>query len=107
MARARSAPRSGIDAPMIEMVQIDYHLTPFRAERFAALYRPVVPRVLAYGAKGYAFYRSEEDSDHFVHESLWEDRAAFHRFWMSREMHLTREKILGLYEHPVIPSWAT
>jgi quinol monooxygenase YgiN len=92
---------------MIEMVQIDFHLTPFRAERFAALYRPVVPRVLVYGAKGYAFYRSEEDPDHFVHESLWEDRTGFDRFWMSREMHLTREKILGLYEQPVIPSWAT
>jgi quinol monooxygenase YgiN len=89
------------------MVHIDYRLTPFRAERFAALYRPLVPRVLAYGAKGYSFYRSEEDSDHFVHASLWEDRAGFQRFWMSREMNLMREKIMGYYEQPVIPTWAT
>jgi quinol monooxygenase YgiN len=92
---------------MIEMVQIDYHLTPFRAERFAALYRPIVPRVMAYGAKGYIFYRSEDDSDHFVHGSLWDDRAAFQRFWVSAEMQEMRQKVLGLYEQPVIPAGAT
>lgn len=92
---------------MIEMAQIDYHLTPFRAERFAALYRPIVPRVLAYGAKSYFFYRSEEDSDHFVHASLWEDRAGFQRFWMSREMDEMREKVTGLYVQPLLPTWAT
>lgn len=92
---------------MIEMAQIDYHLTPFRAEKFAALYRPIVPRVLAYGAVGYSLTRSEEDSDHFVHASLWEDREGFHRFWMSREMQEMRVKIIGLYAQPVLPSWAT
>ena len=34
----------------MEVVQLDYHVTPFRAQRFAELYWPVVPRVLAYGA---------------------------------------------------------
>ena len=91
---------------MIEMVQIDYHLTPFRSERFASLYRPIVPRVMAYGARGYSFLRSEEDSDHFVHSSLWEDRAAFQRFWLSREMQAMREKTAGLYEQPVVPGWS-
>jgi heme-degrading monooxygenase HmoA len=89
------------------MVSIDYHLTPFRAQRFADLYRPIVPRVLAYGAKGYSFFRAEEDADHFVHTSLWENRADFQRFWLSREMEAVKEKIVGLYEQPVIPSWAT
>ena len=92
---------------MIELVQIDYHVTPLRAERFAALYRPIVPRVLAYGATGYSFLRSEEDSDHFVHGSLWEDRAGFQRFWLSREMQEMRQKTAGLHGQPVVPSWAT
>jgi quinol monooxygenase YgiN len=105
LALSASGNRRGTS--MIEMVQIDYHLTPFRAEKFASLYGPAVPRVLAYGAKGYSFYRSQEDSDHFVHQSLWEDRADFQRYWHSREMHLARERIIGLYEQPVIPSWAT
>ena len=92
---------------MIEVCHIDFHLTPFRAERFASLYRPAVPRVLVYGAKAYAFYRSEDDADHFVHESLWEDREDFKRYWFSREMQQVRERVIGLYEQPVIPSWLT
>ena len=93
---------------LIEMAQLDFHVTPFRAERFAALYRPAVPRVLAYGAKGYFFYRSEEDSDHFVHASLWEDRAGFQRYWMSREMQDdAREGHRGSTCSPLLPSWAT
>jgi heme-degrading monooxygenase HmoA len=92
---------------LIDMAIIDYHLTPFRAQRFFDLYRPVVPRVLAYGAKGYSFFRIEEDADHFVHTSLWEDRADFRRFWMSREMEAVRQRIIGLYEQPVIPAWST
>ena len=92
---------------MVEMCHIDFHLTPFRAQKFADLYRPIVPRVMAYGAKGYSFYRSVEDADHFVHTSLWEDRSDFQRFWFSREMQRTQEQIIGLYEQPVIPSWST
>ena len=89
------------------MVSIDYHLTPFRAERFYSLYRPIVPRVMAYGAKGYSFTRYEDDSDHFVHSSYWEDRADFQRFWLSREMQEIRQATGSLYEQPVIPGWST
>jgi quinol monooxygenase YgiN len=89
----------------MNMVELDFHVTPFRATRFDELYRPAVPRVLAYGAKGYMFYRSEEDSDHFVHASLWEDRAGFERYWFSREMQDVRVRITGLYGQPVLPHW--
>jgi heme-degrading monooxygenase HmoA len=92
---------------MLEMVNIDFHLTPFRAEKFSTIYRPIVPRVMVYGAKGYSFYRSEEDSDHFVHASLWEDRADFQRFWFSREMTEMRQKTVGLYGQLLLPAWST
>lgn len=91
----------------MEMVHLDFHVTPLRAQRFAELYRPAVPRVLAYGAKGYMFYRSEEDSDHFIHSSLWEDRADFHRYWFSREMQAVRTRVIGYFVQPLLPSWAT
>jgi quinol monooxygenase YgiN len=91
---------------MLEMASIEYHLTPFRAEKFAAIYWPIVPRVLAYGAKGYAFYRSEEDSNHFTHTSLWEDRDGFQRFWHSREMIEMRDRIVGLYDQLTLPEWS-
>jgi hypothetical protein len=42
-----------------------------------------------------------------VHESLWEDREDFKRYWFSHEMQQVRERVIGLYEQPVIPSWLT
>jgi quinol monooxygenase YgiN len=103
-APAASGARAGdSNAALMEAVQIEFQTTPFRAERFAELYGPAVPRVLAYGAKGYLFYRSVEDPQHFVHLSLWEDRAAFDRWWFSREMQEVRESIAGIHEQPVLP----
>jgi quinol monooxygenase YgiN len=89
----------------MDAVQIDWQSTPFRAERFLELYSPAVPRVMAYGAKGYLFYRSEDDPQHFVHISLWEDHDDFDRYWFSREMQKVRESVAGLHGQPVLPHW--
>ena len=89
----------------MEALQVDFHTTPFRAERFLELYSPAIARVLAYGAKGYVFYRSEEDPDHFVHVSFWEDRSDFERYWFSEEMGAVRERTAGLHGQPVLPHW--
>jgi quinol monooxygenase YgiN len=89
----------------MDVMQIDYHTTPFRAARFLALYEPAAGRVLAYGAKEYVLFRDEEDPDHFVHLSFWEDRSAFDRYWFSRDMQEVRQQITGLYGQPVLPHW--
>jgi quinol monooxygenase YgiN len=89
----------------MDVVQIEFHATPLRAERFLELYEPTVPRVLAYGASGYLFYRSEEDPQHFVHLSFWDDRTDFDRYWFSQEMQEVRQRIGGLHEQPVSPHW--
>jgi quinol monooxygenase YgiN len=89
----------------MEAVQIDFHTTPFRADRFLQLYRPAIARVLAYGASGYAFLRSEEDPQHFVHLSFWEERDQFDQYWYSREMQEVRQSVAGLYGQPVLPHW--
>jgi quinol monooxygenase YgiN len=84
---------------------IEYQATPFRAERFRELYEPAAARVLAYGATGYLFYRSEDDPDHFVHVSFWDDRHDFDRYWFSHEMQEARQGVAGLYGQPVLPHW--
>jgi quinol monooxygenase YgiN len=89
----------------MDAAQIDFHTTPFRAERFLERYRPAIARVVAYGAGGYLFYRSEEDPQHFVHLSFWEDRGDFDRYWFSTEMQEVRQSIAGLHEQPVVPNW--
>jgi quinol monooxygenase YgiN len=86
-------------------MQVDFHTTPLRANKFLELYRPAISRVLAYGAKGYLFYREEEDPDHFVHLSFWEDGGGFNRYWYSSEMQEIRQKVAGLYGQPVLPHW--
>jgi heme-degrading monooxygenase HmoA len=89
----------------MEAIQIEWQATPFRAERFARAYMPAVARVLAYGARGYAFFRSEDDPDHFTHLSFWEERGDFERWWLSDEMQLIRQNVAGLHSQPVLPHW--
>ena len=101
MAEQPAAQRRGA----ANVMQIDFHATPFRGEKFLELYRPAVSRVLAYGAEGYLFYRHEADPDHFVHLSFWENREDFNRYWFSREMQQVRQQIAGLHGQPVLPEW--
>ncbi len=88
-----------------EVVQLDFHVTPLRVERFVDIYRPAVPLVLEYGAQGYSFYRVEDDPSHFVHVSYWDDRAKFDRYWMSREMRDIRTRINGMHDHLLLPHY--
>jgi heme-degrading monooxygenase HmoA len=89
----------------LDVLTIEYQSTPFRAERFLEMYEPAIARVLAYGAKGYLFYRSVDDPDHFVHVSYWEERQDFDRYWLSREMREIRKRVSGLHNLPVLPHW--
>jgi hypothetical protein len=104
---ARPAERVRRSASLMDAVQLDYVVTPFRAQRFVDLYRPALARPLSYGASSYLFYRSEDDSDHFVHMSFWEDRSGFDRWWFSREMQAVRVAVSGLHGQPLIPHWHT
>jgi heme-degrading monooxygenase HmoA len=99
--RARVGPALSV----MDSAQLDFHTTPFRAERFYELYRPAIARPVAYGASGYLFYQVEEDPNHFVHLSFWEDRRGFQRWWLSDEMQAVRQRVDGLYGQPVLPYW--
>jgi hypothetical protein len=106
LASIRPSQRTS-ERKLMDAVQLDYHLTPFRAQRFVDLYRPAIKRPLSYGASGFLFYRSEEDSDHFVHTIFWEDRAGFQRWWFSQEMQDIRVAVAGLHGQPLLPKWNT
>jgi hypothetical protein len=105
---ASTRPSQGTsERKLMDAVQLDYAVTPFRAQRFVDLYRPAIKRPLSYGATGFLFYRGEEDADHFVHLILWEDRAGFQRWWLSPEMQEIRVAISGLHGQPLLPEWHT
>jgi heme-degrading monooxygenase HmoA len=107
LAHARASERRNGRTALMDAAQLDYIVTPFRAQRFVDLYRPAIARPRSYGASGYLFYRSEEDSAHFVHMSFWVDRADFNRWWFSREMQEVRVAVAGLHGQPVLPHWHT
>lgn len=104
---SRNRPRGQGEVRLMDAVQLNYFVTPFRAQRFVDLYRPAITRPLAYGADGYLFYRNEEDSDHFVHMIFWEERAGFQRWWFSHEMQEIRVAVSGLHGQPLLPMWNT
>jgi quinol monooxygenase YgiN len=89
----------------MELMTVEFQATPFRAERFRKLYEPAIARAASFGSTGHLFYRSEEDPDHFVHMSFWNDKRDFERYWFSREMQEIRQQIAGLYALPVLPHW--
>ena len=105
--QGRAAQRRNAGTAPPQVLQLDWVVTPFRAQRFYELYRPAIARPLAHGATGYLFYRSEDDSDHFVHMTFWQDRAGFDRWWLSREMQEIRVAVSGLHGQPMAPHWHT
>ena len=84
---------------------IDWHVTPFRADRWIEIWRPALDRALAYGASTSYIGRNEDDPLHFRQVSIWDDRDAFERYWYSEEISSLREAALSLYHKPLLPTW--
>ena len=90
---------------MAEVNVINWHVNPFRADRWYAIWRPALERAGAFGATRFTLTRSEDDHLHFVQTTVWESRADFERFWSSDEVSRARQDALDLYNKPVLPSW--
>ncbi len=90
---------------MLEVNYIDFHVTPFRADRFFAIWESAAARSLAFGAKSWKISRSEEDPLLFRQETIWDDRADFERYWYSEELEKKRREAINYYGKPLLPSW--
>lgn len=86
---------------------IDWHVHPFRAERWFEGWQPAAARALAFGAKSYSLTRAEDDPLHFRQTTVWDRREDFERYWASDEVAAAREQLIGLYNKPVNPEWHT
>ncbi|MGH2951124.1 MAG: putative quinol monooxygenase [Solirubrobacterales bacterium] len=89
----------------MEVNYIDWHVTPFRADRWLETWRPALDRALAFGATASYVTRSEDDPLHFRQVSVWSDRADFDRYWASDELSSLREEALPYFQKPVYPVW--
>jgi quinol monooxygenase YgiN len=107
-AAANESAQSGSgEARFLHASTLQFKVTPFRAERFALAYLEGVPKALDFGAKGYAFYRSDQDKDIFFHVSYWQDKKDFEQYWFSHEMQKIRLDVQGIFELHGYPGWHT
>ena len=86
---------------------IDWHITPFRANDWVAVWRPALDRALAYGASTCYLTRNIDDPLHFRQMTVWDDHADFERYWYSDEIAALREEALNYYNKPLLPTWHT
>jgi heme-degrading monooxygenase HmoA len=90
-----------------EVSVIDWHVTPFRAERFFEIWEPAAERSLGFGAKSWTLTRSIDDPLLFRQTTVWENRADFERYWYSDEISTKRTEAITYYCKPVLPAWHT
>lgn len=90
---------------MAEVNVIDWHVHPFRADRWFAAWMPALERAEAYGATSTSLTRSEDDPLHFRQTTVWESREDFDRFWSSDEASRARAEALNYYNKPLLPGW--
>ena len=92
---------------MAEVCVLDWHVTPFRRDKFLDAWEPAAAKMPAYGAKSYSITRSIDDPLAIRHTSIWDDRADFERFWFSDEVQGVRAEVVDMHDLPILPTWHT
>ena len=90
---------------MADVNYVEWHISPFRRDRFLEIWLPALDRALAFGARSCFLSRNEEDPLHFRQVSVWDDRADFDRYWASDEISALRQAALPYFNKPVYPVW--
>jgi hypothetical protein len=91
----------------LEVVYVEWHDNPFRAELWYEIWEPAAARAMAFGAKGWSLTRNVEDPLHFRQASLWENHDDWDRYWYSDEVSALRGEAVNYYNKPVLPVWHT
>ncbi|HEX6666493.1 MAG TPA: hypothetical protein VF081_07850 [Solirubrobacterales bacterium] len=91
----------------MEVCTLDWHIAPFRADRWLDVWESAAAKMPAYGAKNWSLTRSIDDPQAFQQSAEWESRADFERYWFSEEIEAAREATIGYYDIPMLPTWHT
>lgn len=92
---------------MADLNYIEWHVHPFRADRWLEIWRPALDRALAFGARSCYLTRDTDDPLHFRQITVWDDHADFERYWYSDEITALREAALNYFNKPLAQSWHT
>jgi hypothetical protein len=87
------------------LVQILWHVNPFRGDRFAEGWLPAAEAVLDYGATSWGFYRAHDGRLDFIQQASFPTKAAFERYWYSETVAEKRVELAGYYQVPLLPTF--
>ena len=87
------------------LVQIVWHVNPFRGDKFAAVWLPAAEAVLDFGATTWAFYRAFDGRLDFIQQATFPTKAAFERYWYSQIPSEKRAELAGYYQVPLLPTF--
>jgi hypothetical protein len=87
------------------LVQIIWHVNPFRGDKFAAGWRAAAEAVLDYGATSWGFYRAHDGRLDFIQQATFPTKAAFERYWYSETVAEARTLLAGYYQVPIVPTF--
>jgi hypothetical protein len=87
------------------LVQIIWHVNPFRGDIFAAGWRPAAEAVLDFGATSWGFYRAHDGRLDFIQQATFPTKAAFERYWYSETAVEARTELAGYYQVPLLPTF--
>ena len=79
----------------VEVCTLEWHVAPFRADRWLDVWEEAAAKMPAYGAKSWSLTRSKDDP------------LAFQRYWFSEEIEAARTAVIGYYDIPILPTWHT
>jgi hypothetical protein len=87
------------------LVQVIWHVNPFRGDKFAAGWAPAAEAVLDYGATSWGFYRAHDGRLDFIQLATFPTKAAFERYWYSETATEARVALAGTYQVPLLPAF--
>ena len=88
-------------------VEIQWHINPFRGDKFLKVWAPAAEAALDYGASYWALLRSQEGGLEFRQQAVFPTRGDFDRYWYSEEIAEARIEASGLYQVPLLPEYHT
>ena len=93
---------------MAEVCTLDWHIAPFRADRWLDLWEPAAARMPAFGATSWSLTRSIDDPLAFQQTSIWESRVRLRALLvLGGDRAGAGRGIIDLYDLPILPAWHT
>jgi len=87
------------------LVQIVWHVNPFRGDKFVAGWVDAAEAVLDYGATSWGFYRAHDGRLDMIQQATFPTKAHFERYWYSETVAEARTLLAGTYQVPLLPTF--